>query len=415
MSMGRHQSLSQFWEWFEQKTSQNLFQVEPIPFVDLEHWQLDPQTGNLHHASGKFFSVEGLRVKTNFGPVASWDQPIINQPEVGILGIITKIVDHKRYFLMQAKMEPGNVNVIQLSPTVQATKSNYTQVHKGKLPLYLEYFIHPEEHGAKVLVDVPQPEQGGRFLKKLNRNMVLEVSGDVAVSEDFFWLTLKQIKALMRFDNVVNMNTRTVVASIPEPGADASEVLEWMAQVRQTFTLSQHLIPLRQVEGWRNSGDEIAHHSRTFFSVIAVHVEASNREVTSWSQPLFKDAGVGLIGFIKQGDSYLVQAKVEPGNRQVIDLAPTVSFSHYQSRLQSEGGPAFINDFIQAKPENIIFDTVLSEEGGRFYHAQNRYMIIKAEPEMIPAHYKWITRKQMATLMKNSLFNIEARSLIATL
>ena len=45
--------------------------------------------------------------------------------------------------LMQAKMEPGNVNPLQLSPTVQATRSNYTQVHRGTGTRYLEYFVGP--------------------------------------------------------------------------------------------------------------------------------------------------------------------------------------------------------------------------------------------------------------------------------
>ena len=32
---------------------------------------------------------------------------------------------------MQAKVEPGNINSIQLSPTLQATRSNYTKAHGG--------------------------------------------------------------------------------------------------------------------------------------------------------------------------------------------------------------------------------------------------------------------------------------------
>ena len=74
-------------------------------------------------------------------------------------------------------MEPGNVNIIQLSPTVQATKSNYTRVHKGKLPAYLNYFLDRKK--SKFLVDLLQTEQGGRFLRKRNRNMLVEVDEDI--------------------------------------------------------------------------------------------------------------------------------------------------------------------------------------------------------------------------------------------
>src|SRR5690349_14894378 len=68
-------------------------------------------------------------------------QPIINQPEVGILGILAKEFDGVPHFLMQAKVEPGNPRPLMLSPTVQATRSNYTQVHKGAQVKYLEYFV----------------------------------------------------------------------------------------------------------------------------------------------------------------------------------------------------------------------------------------------------------------------------------
>lgn len=77
---------------------------------------------------------------TNWGRVASWDQPIINQPEVGYLGFIVKEFNGVLHFLMQAKIEPGNVNHVQLSPTIQATRSNYTQVHQGAKRYILSTF-----------------------------------------------------------------------------------------------------------------------------------------------------------------------------------------------------------------------------------------------------------------------------------
>ena len=57
--------------------------------------------------------------------------------EIGILGIIkiSKIIN-----ILQAKVEPGNINKIQISPTVQATRSNYSRVHGGKTIPFLNYF-----------------------------------------------------------------------------------------------------------------------------------------------------------------------------------------------------------------------------------------------------------------------------------
>ena len=112
---------------------------------------------------------------------------------------------------MQAKIEPGNINHVQISPTLQATKSNYLRLHKGATPRYLDYFLDPD---ATILVDCLQSEQGARFLGKRNRNMVVLVEDEISVADDYLWLTLGQIKKLLRHDNVVNMDTRTVTSCL---------------------------------------------------------------------------------------------------------------------------------------------------------------------------------------------------------
>ena len=115
---------------------------------------------------------------------------------------------------MQAKIEPGNLNVVQLSPTLQATRSNYTRVHGGKSPTYLEYFNG--EKNVIVLVDQLQSEQGARFLHKRNRNIIVEVdeNEEIEVKSNFIWVSLGQIKELLRYPNVVNMDSRTVISCI---------------------------------------------------------------------------------------------------------------------------------------------------------------------------------------------------------
>ena len=207
------QDFDEFLNWFKyQKSSQN-FIVNEIPFKKLDMWFFNKNNEELAHKSGKFFKIKGISVETNFGYKKKWEQPIIDQPEIGILGILTKVFNGVRYFLMQAKMEPGNVNILQLSPTVQATKSNFSQVHKGKLPSYLEYFT--SENKSKFLHDQLQTEQGGRFFKKRNRNVVIEVSDDIDLLPGFCWLTLAEIKKLLTFDNFVNMDARSVISIIP--------------------------------------------------------------------------------------------------------------------------------------------------------------------------------------------------------
>jgi len=201
-----------FWEWFKRIESKSLYNVKQIPFAELKDWCFEETSGNLVHNSGKFFTVHGISIETDFPEFKSWSQPVISQPEIGLLGIITKSFDGIPHFLMQAKMEPGNINLVQLSPTIQATKSNYSRIHKGKLPQYFEYFM--EKPQGRIIVDQLQSEQGARYIDKLNRNIIIEIEDDIEIHDNFCWLTLGQIKRLLQYDNIINMDARTVISNL---------------------------------------------------------------------------------------------------------------------------------------------------------------------------------------------------------
>lgn len=444
--------------WIEEKKRNVAVKIEQIEFSKMKDWLFDPVSTNLVHSSRKFFSIIGINVKTNWGHVPEWEQPIINQPEIGILGIITKKINGILYFLMQAKIEPGNINLVQISPTLQATKSNYTQVHKGKRPLYLEYF-NGEKKNVKILLDQLQSEQGARFLRKRNRNVIIEVEEDIQIYDNFIWMTLGQIKRLLRYDNVVNMDTRTVISGIPfgdypsqilelydtfetavgkageyERGLmrsfldkdshlyEMEQIISWITQLKSFYELEVTPIPLQSVKKWERTPWEIRHQDGKYFSVIAVNVTIGNREVAQWSQPLIKPAQEGIIAFlikrIKGVYHFLVQAKLEPGNLDIIELAPTVQCltGNYRKGL-SEYEPPFLDIVLNASPRQIRYSTYQSEEGGRFYKEQNKNMIIEVGddfPIEVPENFCWMTLSQLKEFLKfNNYLNIEARSLIS--
>ncbi len=354
---------------------------------------------------------------------------------------------------MQAKAEPGNPNIVQLAPTVQATESNYTQVHKGREPLYLEYFFNNKN--SKIPVDRLQTGQGARFFKKKNRNMIVEVNEDIKSHEYFCWLTLWQIKELLAVDNVVNVEARSVLACMPIEGgryfsfnktaklkAESSEhfvlnrdlsesiletgnvymgmIIEWINKMKKIYTLDTKRIPLKKISRWKRTDFKITHESKRFFSIIAVSVNVGSREVAYWTQPLLTSDSYGIAGFIvkkiKNIFHFLVQAKVEAGNFDVIELAPTIQCSLTEGMAQEKGKSPFLDIFINAGPDQVKYSTIQSEEGGRFYCLQNRYMIIEVDETKladVPENYMWITPGQMSELVKYGYFNIYARSLLA--
>jgi len=167
--------------WLMERRRSQRTAVSLVPFADLQGWRFEQGSGDLVHESGRFFRVQGVCATSDFPAFTAVQQPIINQPEVGVLGILAKRFDGIVHFLLQAKMEPGNTGLVQLSPTVQATRSNYTRVHGGARPRYLEFFLE-RAHG-RVVVDQLQSEQGLFFLRKRNRNIIVETGADVPIDE----------------------------------------------------------------------------------------------------------------------------------------------------------------------------------------------------------------------------------------
>lgn len=415
-------------DWLAGRAAANRLRVDRIPFARLEGWWFEEGTGNLVHRSGRFFSVEGLHVRLDEPVFREWYQPIIRQPEVGILGILVKEFDGVLYFLMQAKMEPGNSNLMQLSPTVQATHSNYTKVHRGKDVKYLDYFIEPERHG-RVLADVLQSEHGDWFYHKRNRNIIVEVFDDVPVLDDFRWLTLGQLGRLLLLDNVVNMDARTVLSCAPVDHADAvglhsdTALLSWFTTERTRRDISGELIPLAELPGWTRREYSVDQDEGHDFSVVAVSARGGNREVAEWTQPLFKPHVRGVIAFLSRRidgiPHVLVHARVEVGLRDTLELAPTVQHTAIDhAQLTAAGRSPFLDVVLSADPARIRYQAVHSEEGGRFASAQSRYLVIEADESQAPLHppagYRWVTPGQLATLVKHSQYlNVQARTLLA--
>jgi oxidase EvaA len=451
-------SIEEVKKWVSSQNEKINVNVSRINFDELDQWSFSSETQNLKHQSGKFFSIDGIDVKTNWGNLSHWQQPIINQPEIGYLGFITKEFNGVLYFLLQAKIEPGNVNCVQLSPTLQATKSNYSKIHKGKSPAYLDYFVHATP--SQILLDQLQSEQGARFLKKRNRNIIIKIDEEIPLLDNFIWLSLAQIKILMQEDNLVNMDTRTVISGIPYGDFSKKSIeiiqllqeknvgnknnfnflkstlqnsgelhsfddlIQFITKRKAHYELEVLKIPIASIQNWVVENDVIRHIDNKYFRVIAAKVEIENREVVSWMQPMIEPAQEGICAFVCKEINgilhFIVQTKVEAGNFDILELAPTVQCltGNYRNEKGSSQMP-FLKYALESKQENIIYDTLQSEEGGRFYKEQNRNMLILADDSIaleLPENYIWMTLNQMQLFIKfNNYLNIQARSLIAAI
>jgi len=436
-------SMDNVFAWINEINKNTRVKIEEIPFSKGNFWFYDKNKGEILNKKNKFFSVRGLCCRIDNAPATR--QPIIFQDEIGFLGIIVKEIDGVLHFLMQAKIEPGNVNGVQVSPTIQATRSNFTRVHGGEMPLYFDWFKDSKKHGT-VLYDQIQSEQGSRFFGKRNRNIILLTKENVPVHPNYKWMTLGQIKKLMKIDNLVNMDARTVLSGLLTVfnglnGENMENLFRDNAFFRSVFQKDRELtktafsmlnnykmykdvlkefISLETLPDWIVDDNGITSTKRADFDVRYYAIEIEGRETQIWTQPLFKAKSKALFVLFTCVDDgvrkYLISLRPEIGCFDKVEFGPSIQIAN---SADYDGDDAAYRLFCEKdKDKHFLIDVVLSEEGGRFYHEQNRNVVAEIEKDELPLSDDslWVDYATLnALISNNNLLNIQLRNLLSLL
>ncbi|GHT92602.1 dNDP-4-keto-6-deoxy-glucose-2,3- dehydratase [Alphaproteobacteria bacterium] len=457
-------SIDDLLDWINFLNKISSVDIRKITLSDSCFWFFDKYSGQIINKNKGFFRISGLKYEKANGECIG--QPIIIQDEIGYLGILCKVINGSLYFLMQAKIEPGNINKIQLSPTLQATKSNFTQKHGGKKPDFLDFFINASKH--TIIVDQLQSEQSSRFFKKRNRNIIVMVSEEtiVEIPQSYKWLTLGQIKTLMRYNNLINMDTRTVLSCIPyssfrltdderkevhklfkdqalflsivenETENPDSRVYSYINNHKMFSETSAILTPLGDLKDWVITNDEIICTHPYPFKVVFCDITIDGREVKKWTQPMLEASGkafFGLFTAVFNGvRKFLVHAQDEIGCFDKIELGPSVQLEfRCCDKNWNVIEKLFFKKYLEKK--DILYDVILSEEGGRFFHEQNNNAIIELDEselvenklvqpsvnfrnnaETLPEGYFWLTYNTLNRYIQyNNCLNIQLRNLLS--
>src|SRR6185369_10138789 len=144
--------------------------------------------------------------------------------------------------------------------------------------------------------------------------------------------------------------------------------------------------------------DVIEHESGEYFRIIAVNVRAGSREVKSWQQPLLEPVAPGLLVLLtRRVDGVLhllVQARAAAGAMDRIEVAPTVHCMPHSHRDADPAlWPRYLDYVTSVSPDQVRYQAWLSEEGGRFMSAKNRYMIVEIDdsfPDYEPPTFHWM-------------------------
>ena len=378
--------------------------VKQIGLSNLDNWKFN-NDGSFGHSSGKFFSINSVDYKNEISM-------ILLQPEIGLLCNFMTIVDKTAYFLIQFKEEPGNINKIQMSPTIQATKSNYSKVHGGNLPNYWEEYIENKQNSSMLSFDLP--EQGTRYWQKFNNNKIV-LTPMFDEKNNYKWLTLGQILRFKNISNSVNSCLRSSLSLVYDFYLNDDDK-------KNTNSVKPHLNKLKKNNNksflskdvkkfYQEDSDSLKFDNQNDrFEIVGVEVFSKSREILKWTQPLVAELSgqqYFLLSFQKNKEKYFIWSiDKEAGFKSGFNLGPSLKNISYENSFQDK--------ILLFEEMNIKEKFIMSEEGGRFLNFEVEHILSEINEEQFDTKnhdYLVLNEYETNELNKLGYLSMEARSL----
>ena len=398
-------------DFIDEKREISFFSNKKINIFDLNNWGLT-ETGSLAHESGKFFSIKSVMPSLS-------QKSILHQKDIGFLCLFKTLINGQEYYLLQCKAEPGNKNKFQWSPTIQATKSNFSKVHKGKIPSYFDLLVSilNGTKKGKILSDSLLPEQGEIYWQKYNRNIIIETDF-IQELDGFKWFSKIQVLRELGKLSEINSCLRSILSlEFCKPNKLLATNPNFQTQLcnisqgnKGNFELSDCL-DLNHTD----NGDLclLKKCDDLIVTVVGLEVNIDGREVGSWEQPIVtyskestkvavrvksNGIGIGWIWSINKQAGYLMGCKV--------------------GLMELPQAHRLFNSYSDLNPRNI--STVnLPEEGGRFLHVNNCISFFEIDVlniELVQYYLKEdenisiLTDYESANINQSGMLEMDARS-----
>jgi len=202
----------------------------------------------------------------------------------------------------------------------------------------------------------------------------------------------------------------------PDPRRPAW-VEAWFAPLIARARFRVDDMDLADSRAWKLSGGAIRHVSGLFFSVTGVQWLGSDG--ARISQALIEQREIGTLGFVMRagarGNELLVQAKMEPGNVGVAQLAPTCqATASNAARVHGGEAPPFSTLFAPVGGAAPLHESLQSEQGSRFLGKRNRNVLLRDPGGIEPGPtHRWLPVDDVLSLLAHDfLLNTDARSVL---
>lgn len=173
---------------------------ELVPISQLQNWELTDE-GILDKANSGV-SANLYKVVTTAREVKTWVQPLLCTANRGLVTLLMRQVGDEPEFLISYQSEFGISGEKVLLPSYIIYLG---ENHPNQTTLYKE---------GKVLYEVIQSEEGGRFYLNENIYQIILVDSSFESEEDRFWVSVDTLKGLLKTSNKVSIQLRCIASLI---------------------------------------------------------------------------------------------------------------------------------------------------------------------------------------------------------
>ena len=411
------------------EASRKGFSIREIDLVKSgPHWAI--RDGFLQHSSGGFFSVVGVA-----GVDGAHGKLMLYQPQGAVNGLLISRSGRKDRYLLQARAEPGNIGEVQFGPSLQSTPANFLKFHGGKTS---DYFPHFLEQGLPVALikETTQLDLGGLYVGKTKRVIIQETREDFEPNPSFYWLEGDAIRDEILQSFTFNTDMRALLAVAdwsPEPDRSgltpvSREIRSSLAAPRRSDVLGSVIadlssprvrdlgfLPLTQMKNWQIAEDGIREIEPSQGIQVKFHqVEAINREVSRWVQPLIAAHCDGTCILVCRERAGFVEFLVRPVSE--IGLAGGRALG--PSWLSYPGVQVQPPRWLERSLDDVWAETMESDEGGRFYRHASRFAVVRQSGEEASKapDGTWLRLSELKALLSmSSVCTIQLRVIVSLL
>ncbi len=426
--------------------------VEPAPLGQDGAWKA--VNGRLRHRTGRFFEIGAIRYLGQSGDMT--EQPMILQPEIGTLGFLIHRRNGATEVLVNAKVEPGNVGECQLAPSCQATLSNQQRAHGGDPTPCYPPFKSPAPEA--LLADTLQSEQGTRFWRKRNRNVIVELDdhqrASLTVPWTHVWTGLEDLLGALAGDFSINTDARSVLVcsdwerllgrkpferdvshsaltalcrdsfrAKSDAAVETDDARQRIMAARARPIAPVEKVALEDLTCWERFEHGYRCVDRSGFDITHYDVQVQGREVPGWQQPFVESCSAGSIVLccaIERGaPRFLFKVCPEVGLKSRVELSPGICIEPGGNEATIAASDSTMARLFEAVHRGtVLLDSRQSEEGGRFFRDVNHYRIVDlgTPAPKLSSEFVWLSLRSVQNLVvHNEIFTNEARSVLSFL